>query len=86
MTQILREEGVKFSRLTRRISASTASPQAARHLGVALNDPTLVYTFTHHGKNGSVVQWVRIWVRHDEPSPQEALSDEPGAWSMSTTM
>ena len=86
MTQILREEGVKFSRLTRRISASTASSQVARHLGVTLNDPTLVYTFTHHDRNDVVVQWVRIWVRQDEPSPEEVLSYETGAWSMSTTM
>ncbi len=86
MTQLLREEGVKFARLTRRVSASLAPPQVARHLGLTLNEPTLVYTFTHHGAEGDVVQWVRIWARQDEPSPEEVFSYATGTWSMSTTM
>lgn len=86
MTHLLREEGVRFSRLTRRISATLAPPQVARHLGVALNDPALVYTFTHHASTDEVLQWVRIWVRHDEPSPDEVFSYETGTWAMSTTM
>lgn len=86
MTQLLREQGVQFARLTRRMSAALAPAQVAQHLGLAVNEPTLVYTFTHEDKNDAVVQWVRIWVRHDEPSPDEVFSYETGAWSMSTAM
>lgn len=86
MTQILRDSGIRFSRLSRRIGASLAPPHVAGHLGLTLNDPTLVYTFTHHDAQDVVVQWVRIWVRSDEPSPDEVFSYETGAWSMSTAM
>lgn len=86
MTQLLRDEGVKFAKLTRRVSASLAPPQVARHLRLTLNEPTLVYTFTHHDQANEVVQWVRIWVRQDEPSPEEVFSYKTGAWSMSSTM
>lgn len=86
MTQLLREEGVQFARLTRRVSASLAPPHVARHLGLTLNEPTLVYTFAHHNVQGEVVQWVRIWVRPDEPSPDEVYSYATGTWTMSATM
>ncbi|NML47469.1 GntR family transcriptional regulator [Ramlibacter sp. G-1-2-2] len=86
MTQLLREHGVQFSRLTRRVSASIAPPHVARQLKLVLNEPTLVYTFTHHDDQGGVVQWVRIWVRPDEPSPEESFSYATGMWSMSTAM
>lgn len=86
MTQILRDSGVKFSRLSRRISAALAPPHAAGPLGLTLNDPTLVYTFTHHDDRDAVVQWVRIWVRSDEPSSEEVFSYETGAWSMGSVM
>lgn len=86
MTQILRDSGVRFSRLSRRIGAALAPPNVARHLGLTLNDPTLVYTFTHQDEKGMVVQWVRIWVRSDEPSPDEVFSYETGTWVMSAAM
>lgn len=85
MTQILRDTGVRFTRLTRRISSSLAPPHVARNLKLTLNDPTLVYTFTHHDDHG-VVQWVRIWVRSDEPSSEEVYSYETGTWSMAEAM
>lgn len=86
MTQVLRDAGVKFAYLRRRITASLPPPHIAAQLGVMLHDPTLVYTFTHHDSKDLVVQWVRIWVRHDEPSPEEVFSYETGNWSMSTSM
>lgn len=86
MTHLLRQHGVNFARLTRRFGASLAPPHVARQLGLMLNEPTLVYTFTHHDTDNVVVQWVRIWVRPDEPSPEEVFSYETGHWSMSTTM
>jgi GntR family transcriptional regulator len=86
MTQLLREHGVQFARLTRRVGASLAPPTVARELELMLNEPTLVYTFTHHDVDDVVVQWVRIWVRPDEPSPEEVFSYATGSWSMSTTM
>jgi GntR family transcriptional regulator len=86
MTQLLREEGVQFVRLRRRVSACMAPPNVARHLGLMIHEPALVYTFTHHDAADLVVQWVRIWVRHDEPGPEEVFSYETGTWSMSTAM
>lgn len=86
MTQILREKGVRFSRLSRRINAVLAPPHVAAPLGLTLNDPTLVYTFTHHDDQDQVVQWVRIWVRTDEPGVSEEFNYETGTWSMSSAM
>lgn len=86
MTQILRETGIRFSRLTRRISASLAPPHVATPLGLTLNDPTLVYTFMHHDDQNRVVQWVRIWVRSDEPGVTEEFNYATGVWSMSSVM
>ena len=70
----------------RRVSASLAPPEVARHLGLTLNDPTLVYTFTHHDAADAIVQWVRIWVRFDEPAPDEVFSYETRTWSASDAM
>lgn len=86
MTQILREKGISFSRLSRRINAVLAPPHVAVPLGLTLNDPTLVYTFTHHDDQDQVVQWVRIWVRSDEPGVTEEFNYATGAWSMSSVM
>jgi len=86
MTRILRDTGVVFARLRRRVSASLAPPDVARHLGLTLNDPTLVYTFTHHDPADAIVQWVRIWVRFDEPAPDEVFSYETRTWSASEAM
>jgi GntR family transcriptional regulator len=86
MTQILRDTGVTFSTLRRRVSASLAPPDVARHLRLTLNDATLVYTFTHHDASDAIVQWVRIWVRSDEPSPDEVFSYATKTWSASSSM
>lgn len=86
MTRILRDMGVVFASLRRRMSAALAPPEVARHLGLTLNDPTLVYTFTHHDPGDAIVQWVRIWVRFDEPAPDEVFSYETRTWSASDAM
>lgn len=86
MTQILREMGVKFVTLRRRVAATLAPPYVAKHLMLTLNDPTLVYTFTHHDASDAVVQWVRIWVRPDVPSPNEAFDYTTKTWSASRSM
>lgn len=86
MTQILRDMGIRFATLRRRVTASLAPPDVARHLGMTLNDPTLVYTFTHHDHDDAVVQWVRIWVRSDVPSPDEEFDYTTRTWSASRSM
>lgn len=86
MTQILRETGVEFSQLRRRLSVALAPPHAAQHLGLTLQDPTLVYSFIHTDPNDVVVQWVRIWVRQDALTPEEIFNYETGTWSMSAAM
>lgn len=86
MTQILRGMGIEFSTLRRRVTASLAPPDAAKHLSLTLNDPTLVYTFTHHDAQDAVVQWVRIWVLADEPSPDEIFDYTTRTWSASSSM
>lgn len=86
MTQILRGMKVEFVTLRRRVTASLAPPDVAKYLGLTLNDPTLVYTFTHHDTDDAVVQWVRIWVRADVPSPDEVFSYKTKTWSASSSM
>lgn len=86
MTQLLGIQGIRFSRLERRISAAQPSPSVAAQLKLEINEPTLVYSFVHWDVKGAVAQWVRIWVRYDEPSPEEVFSYETGTWSMSSSM
>jgi len=86
MTQILRDTGISFSRLSRTISATLAPPHVAKWLGLSLDDPALLYTFTQHDAHGVVIQWVRIWVRGNEPSASEVFSYETGTWTMGTAM
>lgn len=82
LAHLLRKNGVKLSRIRRRITAALPPPQVSAPLGLLLNEPTLIYTFTHYDVDNAPVQWTRIWVRHDEPSPEEDFCYDKDSWSM----
>ncbi len=54
-----------------------APAAVARLLSVPTQSPTLVHTFILHDRGGTPVEWVRIHVDPDQPTPIETLS---GVW------
>ncbi len=86
MVQILKAEGIRLARMRRTMGVSLPSSEVAHHLGLTLNDPTLIYTFTQHDTHNDVVQWVRIWGHPAQPSPEEIFDYQTGTWSKSHSM
>lgn len=86
MAQILRREGFRLAHLTRRVGVSLPSPSVAAPLGITLNDPTLVFTFTIADDRRTVVEWVRIFVHPAEAGPIETMDLQTGAWSTDVAM
>jgi len=84
MTAIFAAEGVEVASLRRRVQATHAPVGVAEHLGITLSDPVLVATFTVHGADEDVVEWVRIHLHPHEAGPDEELDLRTGAWSADT--
>jgi GntR family transcriptional regulator len=81
MTAIFAAEGVEVASLRRSASAARAPAGVAEPLGLTLSDPVLVTTFTVHGVDGELLEWVRIYLHPDEAAPQERLDLRAGTWS-----
>lgn len=81
--QILTEAGLEIGSLSRTLGVSLATPLVARHLRLSIHDPTLVYTFCYSDVRGRVIDWTRICVHPDEPSPVEVFNFKTGRWSLS---
>lgn len=86
MPLILRQAGYRLARLTRRVAVSMPTPHVAAHLGITLNDPTLVFTFTIGDDKDTVIEWVRIYVHPNEPNPCETMNLETGSWRTDVAM
>lgn len=83
MSQILRNAGLAIATMTRRVAAAFAPLYVASQLGITMQHPTLVYTFSLSGTDGAMLEWVRIFVHPDEPSPVEILNYQTGEWRLS---
>jgi GntR family transcriptional regulator len=83
MAMILINAGVDLATMTRRISAAGAPEPVARHLSVPMHSPTLVHTFLLRDRSERPVEWVRIHVRPDRPTPVEVFDLTTGAWTLS---
>ena len=81
MYQALTESGVKISGITRTAEARFPPPFVARHLGIVINDPTLVFTYIFLTKDGQKVSWARIFLHPDEQSPKEYINYDTGTWT-----
>jgi DNA-binding GntR family transcriptional regulator len=80
MVEIVQSAGKTFSRLHRRLSVALPNANAARHLGISLQRPKLVYTYALTDQEEKVIEWVRIYVHPDEPSPFETMSLVEHTW------
>jgi GntR family transcriptional regulator len=80
MVEIVQSTGRKLSRLSRRLSVALPSANAARHLSISLQRPTLVYTYVLTDQEENVIEWVRIYVHPDEPSPFETMNLIEHTW------
>jgi GntR family transcriptional regulator len=83
MGDILRRAGQTPTRLVRRNSVSLPPIDVAQNLRISLQDPTLVYTFTLQDPNGIAIEWVRIYVHPEEPSPEEVIDFATGQFVFS---
>ena len=81
MTAIFAAEGIEVASLCRSARAAHAPAGVAEHLGLTLSDPVLVTTFTVHGVDDELLEWVRIYLHPDEAAPSERLDLRSGAWS-----
>ena len=81
MTAIFSAEGVEVASLRRSARASRAPAGVAEPLGLTLSDPVLVSTFTVHGPDEELLEWVRIYLHPDEAAPEERLDLRSGTWS-----
>ncbi len=80
MWQALNEISVKITGITRTAEASFPSPFVASHLGIRINEPTLVYTYVMLDTNGENANWARIFLRPGEHSAKEYINYETGKW------
>jgi GntR family transcriptional regulator len=81
MLSILASEGVGLTAIRRRVGATTASPDAARHLGLSLDAPVLRVVFTAEVEGGATIEWTRLIIRPDQQLPEEVLDLRTGVWS-----
>ncbi len=81
MYQALTEVGVKISGITRTAGARFPPPFVARHLGIVINDPTLVFNYIFLTKSGEKVNWARIFLHPSEQSPKEYINYDTGTWT-----
>ena len=78
MIALLRRAGKSPARLTRNIGVALPPTDVAENLQIALHDPTLVYTFTLQDDDEKTIEWVRIYIHPDEPSPLETVNFKTG--------
>jgi GntR family transcriptional regulator len=80
MVEIVQSGGKKITRLRRRLSVALPNANAARHLAISLQRPTLVYTYSLTDEEEKVIEWVRIYVHPEEPSPFETMNLIEHTW------
>jgi GntR family transcriptional regulator len=80
MPELVQSAGRKLSRLHRRLSVALPSADAARHLAISLQRPTLVYTYALTDQEEKVIEWVRIYVHPEESSPSETMNLVEHTW------
>jgi GntR family transcriptional regulator len=81
MVSILREEDRPIATVARTVQATTAPPDAARHLGLDLHAPILLIVLRASGADGQLLEWTRLYMRPDEPLAEEVVDLNSGRWS-----
>lgn len=81
MVSILRAEDRPIATVARTVQATTAPPDAARHLGLDLHAPILLIVLRASGADGRLLEWTRLYTRPDEPLAEEVLDLTTGRWS-----
>lgn len=80
MASILESEGVKLATLRRQIFVGTAPPLVARHLGISIETPALIFVLVLRDEGGKTIEWVRNFVHPDFAGPDEVRDLHTGHW------
>ena len=86
MGQILEKAGFRLATVRRRVSVGLPQAEVALHLGITVQDPTLIYSFTVSDDTGRVAEWVRIQVHPRESAPLESFDIRTGTWHAAEPM
>jgi GntR family transcriptional regulator len=81
MVAVLDKAGVTIAELHRKIGVARPPLSVASSLGISVNDATLVYTHILKAPKDETVEWLRIYMHPDEPSPIEVMDFQTGAWT-----
>lgn len=73
MAESLQEVGAKFTKMMRRVGVGFPPQDVAKHLGITIHHPTLIYTFMLLEPGKLPVEWVRIYVHPDEQQHWETF-------------
>jgi GntR family transcriptional regulator len=80
MVSIFESEGTPLATIRRTIRATTAPPDAARHLGIELDSAVLLIVMRAQTADERIVEWLRIFTRPDQRLPEEVLDLSTGGW------
>jgi GntR family transcriptional regulator len=81
MVSVLDKAGITIAELHRKIGVARPTLSAAASLGISVNDVTLVYTHILKAPKNETIEWLRIYMHPDEPSPIEVMDFQTGAWT-----
>ena len=81
MVAVLDKAGVTIAELHRKIGVARPPLAVAASLDISVNNNTLVYTHVLIGARDETIEWLRIYMHPDEPSPIEVMDFKTGAWT-----
>ncbi len=86
MTRLLGRQGLPIVAMRRRMSIGLAPMTATSALGLTVADRVLTITFTLWDDSDEILQWVRIYMHPDVPTPEETMKFTTGTWAASERM
>ncbi len=81
MVHLLGQRGHTIARMRRHMSAGQAPAHATSALGLSIAASVLTITFTLHDQTDDIVQWVRLYMHPDVPTPGEMMDLATGTWT-----
>lgn len=86
MVPLLAKLGYTIARMRRRMSVGQAPAHATSALGLPVAASVLTVTFTLHDETDDVVQWVRLYMPPDIPTPEETMDLATSTWTTTEPM
>jgi len=86
MAKLLRDQGYEISCMRRRIGIDYAPAIVTEALQLTIAERVLIATFTLHGSDDKVLEWVRIYLHPSQHLPDEKMELATGTWSAAEHM